>query len=300
MTIRALLFTVILVGDLRAGPISVVATIPDLAAIAKSVGGETVVVQAVCASDQDPHSVEILPSHMLAIHEAGLVLKVGVGLDDWVDDMVKSAGRTDLRVVDCSRKIELIGAGHEHDSGDTHDHEHGHLHSLGNPHYWTTPVSLVPIADVITSALTDVNKDSRYFYAAQFEKFRSRADSMTFTWQSAMKPCSGAVFICYHSTWDYFARDFSLRIYATVEPRPGEEPSPSELAAIINTAKRGGIVALIREPHSPQALSSLIQRESGLPVITLSTSAGGISAESTWTYFDGIIAALTSHCSDRP
>ena len=61
--------------------LKVVATTPDLAALARDVGGDDTEVQALALPTQDPHFVDPRPHLMLALKDADLLLAVGLSLE---------------------------------------------------------------------------------------------------------------------------------------------------------------------------------------------------------------------------
>ena len=65
--------------------IKVVASVPDLASIASSVGGDYVDCSFICRPNADVHHVEVLPSYMVRVSRADVYLKVGMQLDQWAD-----------------------------------------------------------------------------------------------------------------------------------------------------------------------------------------------------------------------
>src|SRR5512139_3234624 len=67
---------------------NVIASTSDLAAIAKEIGGDHITVESLCRPNQDPHSFEILPQHVIAVQTADLYLRVGAGLDFWSDELL--------------------------------------------------------------------------------------------------------------------------------------------------------------------------------------------------------------------
>jgi len=56
--------------------IKVVCTTTVIADIVKNVGGNKVSVDYLCRGDQDPHFLEVLPSYMLKLRNADIVIKI--------------------------------------------------------------------------------------------------------------------------------------------------------------------------------------------------------------------------------
>src|SRR5215475_10060837 len=75
-----------------AGPLRVVATVPDLGSLAASVGGEDVEVTSLVKGPQDAHFLEPRPSFIQALHNADLFVMIGMELEvGWVPPLLTSA-----------------------------------------------------------------------------------------------------------------------------------------------------------------------------------------------------------------
>src|SRR5438093_5153633 len=74
------------------GKLNVVATTTQIRSIAESVAGDLADVRSILTPGADAHEFEPRPSDVAAITTATLVLKNGVGLDDWIDKIIQNAG----------------------------------------------------------------------------------------------------------------------------------------------------------------------------------------------------------------
>src|SRR3954469_14475466 len=75
----------------------VVATTPDLKSIAEAVAGGAVRVESLVPPGTDPEAFEPRPSHLGLVRGAALVLRVGLGVDDWLDRLVAQSGNSRLQ-----------------------------------------------------------------------------------------------------------------------------------------------------------------------------------------------------------
>jgi zinc/manganese transport system substrate-binding protein len=99
--------------------LSIVASTSVYGDIAKSIAGDAVPVTSIISDlSQDPHSFEADPRTQLTLSKARIVIKNGGGYDDFVDKMLRSAGKSDrvvLDAVDISGKTAPSG-------GDLNEH----------------------------------------------------------------------------------------------------------------------------------------------------------------------------------
>jgi zinc/manganese transport system substrate-binding protein len=77
---------------LVAEPLRVVVSTPDVASLARHLGGEDVRVFSFSQGPEDPHVVEILPSFVRELQQADLFIQVRLGLENaWLKDLMTRA-----------------------------------------------------------------------------------------------------------------------------------------------------------------------------------------------------------------
>src|SRR5262245_23163777 len=84
----------LLVSTAAAPPkkISVVATTPELAALATAIGGEAGDVKALAKPTEDPHFVDAKPSHIVTLNRADVLIDGGADLEvGWLPPLLESA-----------------------------------------------------------------------------------------------------------------------------------------------------------------------------------------------------------------
>ncbi len=110
----------------------VAATTSVIQDLAEQVGGERVEVTSIVPIGGSPETFQPSPGDAGRISEAEVVFENGFGLDDWIEDLVESAGNEDQIVVEVSEGLEPIeGGAHgdehgaEEEGSEEHADEHG-------------------------------------------------------------------------------------------------------------------------------------------------------------------------------
>ena len=111
--VRAILAAALigLIIVLAAGPSNgadrakVVATTVQITALTTAVAGDLVELKGIIPAGVDPHEFEPTASDLVAIEGATLVLRHGIGLDDWLDRTLKAGKRA--TVVTVTRGVRL-------------------------------------------------------------------------------------------------------------------------------------------------------------------------------------------------
>ena len=151
---KFLVLAVLLATVPAAAAVKVVATVPDLAALAKAVGGDKVTVISLALPTQDPHFVDAKPSLVIDLNNADLLVAVGLSLEiGWLPVLQTSARNAKILpggtgYLDCSRFIQLM------DVPDRPiDRSQGDIHPGGNPHYLHDPRRAASVAKGIADKL---------------------------------------------------------------------------------------------------------------------------------------------------
>jgi zinc transport system substrate-binding protein len=179
----------------------------------------------------------------------------GVGLEYWADRLVEGAGNPNLIVVDTSQGIEVLGGDADAPGG--------------NPHLWLDPRNAIVQVSHIRDALIQADPAHADDYQASAESYIDELRRLDQEIAAEVATWSKREFIAFHPAWVYFARRYGLEQAAVIEAAPGREPSPAEVAHIIETAQRIGARAIFAEPQFSTKAAQTIAEESGARVLFL-------------------------------
>jgi len=123
--------------------LNVVATTPDLGAIAREIGGKEVDVLTLAKPTEAPHFVDAKPNFVVRLNRADALIEGGAELEGgWLSPLLEQWRNTKLapgapgRIV-ASQGISLL------EGPATLDRSKGDVHAAGNPHYLADPAALL-------------------------------------------------------------------------------------------------------------------------------------------------------------
>jgi ABC-type Zn uptake system ZnuABC Zn-binding protein ZnuA len=269
-------------GAHAADKIRVVATIPDLKALAEAVGGDLVEVETLARGTQNAHELEVRPSLMLKVRKADVLIENGLELDTWADVVVQGANNPRVvrgapGVIDASRGIPVLEV-----PTTRVDRSMGDVHPLGNPHYSLDPGLAPIITQNIADGLSRVAPEHRATFERNRQAFLAQLDQHMAEWMKLMDPVKGAKVVVYHPQWIYFLTRFGLVEVGWVEERPGIPPGPEHLTRLIRRMKDEKAKVVIVEPWNDQKLSARIAEEAGAKVLVLAVMVGGVKGADTY------------------
>lgn len=269
--------------------LSVVTTTPDLAAIARAVGGDRVKVESIAKGFQDPHYVEAKPSFMRLVNQARLLVYAGLQLEiGWLPPLVQGARNPGLVQVDASQGVPVL----ERPTGPI-SRAQGDVHPEGNPHYWLDPRNGAVIARTIAQQLKALAPADATRFDQNLKLFEDDLGRRRQKWEERMAPFRGREIVAYHKQWEYLARWLGLTIVGYVEDKPGIPPAPQSLAAVVRTMQEKKIKALLAANFTNPTIPQSVAEKTGARLVVLPASVGGEKGIDAYgDLFDAIVGRL--------
>ena len=256
--------------------LNVVASTPDLASVAKEIGGDKIELTTLARPTEDPHFVDAKPSFIVKLNKADALIHGGAELESgWLTPLLAgarnaklvSAAKGDVR---CCEGVQMLEVPQKLDRSE------GDIHAAGNPHYLVDPENAKVVAQHIADAFAGLDAPNREFYQANAKKFSEALDAKLKEWQAALRPFSGAHLVAYHNSWAYFANRFGLKIELFLEPKPGIPPSPAHLAEIIGKMKVEQARVIIVDPYLNRKTAETVARSTDAKVVDAAQFPGGV------------------------
>ena len=251
--------------------LQVVTTTTILADLVRQVGGSRVSVESLVPRGGEVHTFDPTPSDVRRIAGADVVFLNGLGLDDWLANLVRDAG-TQAPVVRLGE--DLDGVDYIRDAGGT-----------VNPHLWLNPAYAARYAARIAEALGDADPGHAADYAAglaAYETVLGDLDAQAKARLGAIPEARRTV-ISFHDAFPYFAAAYGLTIDGTIVDAPGQDPSAGEVSALIRTIKERGVSAIFAEAQFNDDLVRTIADATGAAVVSnLYTDTVGDAPQDTY------------------
>jgi zinc/manganese transport system substrate-binding protein len=280
--------------------LSVVATTPDLASVAREIGGDAVDVKALAKPTEDPHFVDAKPSHIVTLNRADVLIEGGAELEiGWLPPLLESA-RNDKIAAGASGHIVASQGITMLEIPATFDRARGDVHPYGNPHFLLDPMNVKIIAAQIADHFAQVDPGSAALYKANLAKFGAALDVKLADWQKQLAPYKGARIVTYHKDFVYLAERFGLDIVENLEPKPGIAPSPAHLAKVITTMKATGARVILVQPYQNRKTAETVARQTDGLVLDIPQQPGAIPG--TDTYFllmDYMVKTLATGLAEK-
>ncbi len=273
--------------------INVFACEPEWAALARELGGEAVKVYAATTALQDPHRIEARPSLIAQMRRADLVVCTGAELEiGWLPVLLREAGNARVQpgrpgYFEAASFVAL------RDKPARLDRAEGDVHAQGNPHIHTDPRNILRVSEALSARLAEVDPASAVLYRTRGQAFVTRWQAAIARWETRAAPLNKLPVAVQHPSFAYLLAWLGLREVATLEPKPGVEPSVSHLARIAAQLQTTPAKMVLRAVYqSPRPADWLAQR-AGIPALALPYTVGGNErASDLFSLFDDTLDQL--------
>lgn len=269
--------------------------------LTRRIAGDRLDVLIVLPPGKSEHSYEPGPREVVKLSSAKVAFVVGLGMDAWVEPVVRSAKvvRLGEKVPTIPIDVEPIGEGeahHEehHDDHDDHDDhgsgsaappahdDHGHAEiGAPDPHFWMDPERMIAAVDTITAELATLDPAGKEMFTKNADAVKASLKTVDASLQTRSKAWTKRTIVTFHGSMTYFAKRYGLRIAAVVEPVAGTEPTAAYIVEVLAAIKRGQAAAIFSEPQLDKAPGETISREAKIPLGELDP-VGGLAGRDTY------------------
>jgi len=255
--------------------LGVVATTPDLAAIAQEIGGKLVSITTLARPSEDPHFVDAKPSFIVKLNRADVLLEGGAELEiGWLPPLLQGARNSKIAVgatgdLRCNEGVQML------EVPTVLDRSQGDIHAVGNPHFLVDPVNAEIVARHIADVFGKLDTPNASAYQTNLRKFTEALNAKLAEWKRKLAPFKGASITAYHNSWPYFARRFDLRIELFLEPKPGIPPTPAHLAEVIEKMREQKVKVVFHDPYLSRKTAESVADATGATVVDVTQYPGG-------------------------
>lgn len=269
--------------DAGSGKPKVAVSIFPLYDVTRRVAGDRLDVLLVLPPGKSEHGYDPAPKEIARLEGAKLGLAVGLDMDGWVENIIRTAGGAKIvrlgdRVNTLPIDVEPISEEEAHE-GEQHDHDH----EVGapDPHFWLDPQRMLGVIDQIEGELAAVDPAGKETFAANAKALKAQLTEVDAKIAARSKAWSKHTIVTFHGSMSYFAKRYGVRIAAVVEPIAGKEPTAAYIAEVLEAIKRSKAAALFTEPQLDKGPGEMIAKEAGIPLGELDP-VGGVSGRDSY------------------
>lgn len=195
----------------------------------KNIGGDKIeiVKLSFLGSKSHIHDIELLPQDIIKLNSADVILKIGFGIDDWLDKYLK---HSQIEVYYLNNNIKLIKKNNKI-----------------NPHYWLSIRNSIIILQNINKILNDLDPKNSFYYNKKTNDYFLKLNELELYAQNTLKNVSQKKVIITHPSFDYLFNDYGISVIANIYSDELKDLLPQEILNLGKVIKNENIKSIFVE-----------------------------------------------------
>ena len=267
------------------GSLKIVATTTVFADIVRNVAGDRATVISIIPAGAGPEDYEPKPDDARRLADADLIVSNGVGLDDFLDQLIDAAGEGAAARLVLGEGIPTITV-----DGET------------NPHFWLDPNLVTShYIPAISAALTKLDPSGASTFTTNADAYIAQVEAMDSANKAKIDtiPTANHKLVTFHDAFPYFAAHYGFEVIGVILANVGQEPTASELAALVEKVRAAHVKAVFSEAQFSPELATTLAEEAGITTVVTTLYNDTVGPPPTDTYLrlmewnvDEIVKAL--------
>ncbi len=285
--------------------LKVVATFLPMYWFTKAVAGDLAKVEVLIPPGTEVHEYQATPGNVQAIAQADVLVKNGLGTEEFLEGTLKNAQNTQLSEIDTSIGIETleeispvvnpVGADNDHE-GENTGASHNHDREAGNPHIWLDPVRAKQQVANIRDGLIAADPQNKATYQANAAVYIKQLSALDREFQQRLQQYPNCTFVTFHDAYPYLANRYQLKQVAVVEI-PEDQLSPADVQKTVNAVKQYKVKTLFGEPGVDNKLLQGLSQDLNLTLRPLDPlESGPLDPQHYFTAMKANLQTIESAC----
>ena len=237
--------------------LTVATTVAPITSITAAVGGDRVRIEGIVPEGVNSHTFEPAPQVAELLSTADVVFINGLKLEDPTRELAEQNLKDGAEIVELGTTVLP-------ESEWIYDFSFPKEEGKPNPHLWTDPLYAIKYAAVIRDTLTRRDPEGAATYSANYAAFEKQVTELSDALRKDQESVPGArALLTYHDAYAYFGKDYGWTIIGAVQPNNFEDPTPQEVADLIDQVKAQKVPTIFGSEVFPSAVLEEIGRATG-------------------------------------
>jgi ABC-type Zn uptake system ZnuABC Zn-binding protein ZnuA len=244
--------------------LNVVTSVSPITNIVKNVGGNKIDLTGLVPEGVNSHTFELVPSDVVKVNKADLIIIDGLGLEANVEKVAEEARNQ-------NPKIQILKLGDNIITPDKWIFDFSFPKDTGdpNPHLWLNILYSMKFANLTRDKLIEIDPQNAQYYTANTDRYISLLKRLDEGIMQAVQtvPSENRKLLTYHDSWAYFAPRYGMTVIGAVQPSDFGEPTPQEVARIIDQIKAEKVPVIFASEVFPSKIVDQIAKEGNVKIV---------------------------------
>lgn len=244
--------------------LNVVTSVSPITNIVKNIGGDRINLTGLVPEGVNSHTFEPVPSDIVKLGKADLVIINGLYLEDPMEKVVNASLKTNPDI-----QLLKLAEGTVKPSDWIFDFSFPKEQGHPNPHLWLNPVYAMAFANHTKDKLIEMDPNNTAYYTENANKYITLLKKLDEGIKQATQtiPPEQRKLVTYHDSWAYFAPRYNMTIIGAVQPSDFSEPSPLDVAKLIDQVKNEKVPAIFASEVFSNRITNQIADEAGVKIV---------------------------------
>jgi ABC-type Zn uptake system ZnuABC Zn-binding protein ZnuA len=244
--------------------LNVVTSVSPITNIVKNVGGEKIELIGLVPEGVSSHTFELVPSDVVKVNDADLVIIDGLGLEVNIEDVVDQAHNT-------NPDLQILKLGDSTITPDQYIYDFSFPEEAGdpNPHLWLNVLYAMNFANLTRDKLSEMDPANADYYIENANRYIAKLEELDEGIMKAVQtlPEQNRKLVTYHDSWAYFAPRYGMVVIGAIQPADFGQPTPREVARLIDQIKAENVPAIFGSEIFPTEVVNQIASEANVQIV---------------------------------
>ena len=198
------------------------------------------------------HDYQLTPEDMKLLETADIFVVNGLGMESFLDKVIEA--RPNLKIINASDTPEIVPIMED---------------GQPNPHVWLSITYAIAQVKNISSKLCELDPEHVDTYKRHTLDYVDELTTLRDEIHLSLTMLPNKEIVTFHEAFPYLAAEFGLKVAAVIEREPGTEPTPQELAEMIEKINSLPVKIIFTEPQYSSKAAETIARETGAQIFEL-------------------------------
>lgn len=238
--------------------LNVATTVAPISSIVRNVGGTRIDLHGIVPDGSNSHTFEPAPSDAILLSKSDLIIVNGLDLEDPTIDLAEANLKDGAEIYSLGDKT-ITPEEYAYDFSFPKDEGHP------NPHLWPNVPFAQKYAELVAAKLAERDAANAGYYQQNLAAYNAVLTQLDQGVLASVQtiPEGQRKLLTYHDSWAYFAQHYGMTVIGAAQPSDFSEPSPREVAALIDQIKSEHVPAIFGSEVFPSTVLEQIADEAG-------------------------------------
>jgi len=252
------------VSDISKKKLNVVTSVAPITDIVKNIGGERINLVGLVPEGVNSHTFEPVPSDAIKIGNADIIVIDGLNLEKSIENIAKN-------IITKNPKIQLVKLADNTVTKDDWIFDFSFPKEKGdpNPHLWLNVEYAMKFANITMDKLIEIDPNNSKYYISNYQRYNELLKELDEGIKKSVNtiPRENRKLLTYHDSWAYFAPRYGMTVIGAIQPSDFGEPSPQDVARLIDQIRIENIPALFASEVFPTNIIDQIAKEANVTIV---------------------------------